>query len=163
VIDVENNSSIKIYAELVRKVCYKCKLEKEISFFRHRKYIRKSGLKVHIVNMCKQCEQHDNKIWIRNNKDRRKELTFRKDLKRNFNITPEIYREMLKNQNNRCASCPATTSLSGRRLAVDHCHNTNRIRGLLCNECNTALGLLKEDEQIISDLRSYLIRTRSKG
>lgn len=160
---MENSSSIKIYAELVQKVCYKCKLEKEISSFRHRKYKRKFGLKINVLNICKKCEQVDNLIWVRNNKDRRKELTFQKDLKKNFNITPEIYREMLKSQDNRCATCPAITSISGRRLAVDHCHTTKKIRGLLCNECNTALGLLKEDENIIDNLKSYLLRTRSKG
>ena len=44
------------------------------------------------------------------------------------------------------------------RLAVDHCHETGDVRGLLCAACNTALGLLKDDPDRIVKLLDYLTR-----
>jgi len=41
-------------------------------------------------------------------------------------------------------------------LSVDHCHNTNKVRGLLCSRCNTALGLLKDDENTILNALMYV-------
>lgn len=78
------------------------------------------------------------------------------NLKKKFNMTIEDYQELKKQQNGKCACCPKEFSSNGKDLAVDHCHSTGKIRGLLCNECNTSLGLLKEDTQIIRNLIAYL-------
>ena len=43
-----------------------------------------------------------------------------------------------------------------KRLYVDHCHKTGKIRGLLCNSCNTALGLLKDDISLFKRSIDYL-------
>lgn len=64
------------------------------------------------------------------------------NLKKRFGLTLEDYAKMLEAQNGVCAICK-TPPASNRRLAVDHCHTTRRIRQLLCTKCNTALGLLK--------------------
>jgi len=45
-----------------------------------------------------------------------------------------------------------------RALAVDHCHSTNKIRGLLCTDCNTALGLLKDNKELVKSALAYLDR-----
>jgi hypothetical protein len=42
------------------------------------------------------------------------------------------------------------------RLAVDHCHQTDRVRGLLCSKCNLLIGLAKEDPTILKTAASYL-------
>ena len=52
-----------------------------------------------------------------------------------------------------CECCGST-----ERLCIDHCHATNKPRGLLCRECNMALGLLGEDQQIMINLSQYLER-----
>lgn len=68
-------------------------------------------------------------------------------LQRKFNISAEIYDIMLKKQNGVCAIC-SNTNDNGRRLAVDHDHQTGQIRGLLCNGCNRALGFVERPEWI---------------
>ena len=70
-----------------------------------------------------------------------------------YGITLDEYEEMLAGQNGVCASCG--TPPSGRKLSVDHDHETGVIRGLLCQPCNTALGLLKESPDRIASLLAY--------
>ena len=78
------------------------------------------------------------------------------DLKRKFGISVEQYDEMLHRQNGVCAilGCGAATA-DGKRLHVDHCHTTGRVRGLLCGKCNRALGLLDDDPARITALAEY--------
>lgn len=58
-----------------------------------------------------------------------------------------------------CDSCGEVRS----RMAVDHCHDTGAVRGLLCSNCNTALGLLGEDPDRILDLLAYLNKAKAKA
>lgn len=139
------------------KVCKQCSVEKELVFFRYRKP------RNNYESYCKVCEAANSKKWAETNKERRREITLKKDLKRSFSLSLEDYYALVKKQHSKCAVCKAEKSLCGRRLAVDHCHRSKKVRGLLCNECNTALGLLKENEAIIDNLKAYLIRTRSAG
>ena len=60
-------------------------------------------------------------------------------LKRKYGITIAYYEKLLKRQRGRCAICRQPERLK-RRLAVDHNHRTNQVRGLLCFSCNTALA-----------------------
>jgi len=59
-----------------------------------------------------------------------------------FGLTPEIYEEMLREQGGVCGLCLKPPAAK-RRLAVDHCHQTNRVRGLLCHNCNLRLGQIE--------------------
>lgn len=78
-----------------------------------------------------------------------KELKTRSyNLKNHFNMTLDDYDEMYRNQSGCCAICGTHQSELGRTLCVDHNHITGEIRGLLCNDCNTAIGKLKTDEGI---------------
>lgn len=81
-------------------------------------------------------------------------------LKRYYGIDLAKYQEMLLAQNGVCAICskPETSVVNGKikPLAVDHCHNSERIRGLLCARCNQAIGLLGEDVNILSNAIEYL-------
>lgn len=69
--------------------------------------------------------------------------------------TENDYQELLAGQNFVCAIC-SSTNPNGRRLAVDHDHKTGKIRGLLCQACNRALGLLKDNLDIIERAKDYL-------
>lgn len=81
-------------------------------------------------------------------------------LRRNYNLTPEDWEAMFENQNHLCAIChkegfkidPASKNL----LVVDHCHNTGKVRGLLCHNCNRALGLLQDDVESLKRAIDYL-------
>lgn len=83
-----------------------------------------------------------------------------KERERKFGITSEIYSRMLHEQNGVCAICgnPETATRLGvvKALSVDHCHSTGRIRGLLCSDCNTGIGKLKDDLKILQNAIQYL-------
>lgn len=82
------------------------------------------------------------------------------DLKYNFGITLAEYSKMIADQDNKCAICgqPETHKRNGRikALAVDHCHTTGKIRGLLCSDCNTGIGKMKDDPQVLRKAAEYL-------
>ncbi len=81
----------------------------------------------------------------------------RRDLKRNYNITLEEYDAMYERQGGKCAICPATEP-GGRwnHFAVDHNHETGAVRELLCNNCNTALGLMQDSSYLLRLAANYL-------
>ena len=76
-------------------------------------------------------------------------------LKRLYGITVEDYDYMLKRQHYGCKICGKQCD-SGMRLAVDHCHSTGAIRGLLCGKCNKAIGLLDDDVNRMNLAQQYL-------
>ena len=80
--------------------------------------------------------------------------------KRKFGITPDRYAEIFKSQNGVCAICnqpeTATRLDKVKALSVDHCHKTGAIRGLLCSDCNTGIGKLKDDPKVLLSAIRYL-------
>lgn len=82
----------------------------------------------------------------------------RRETLRQFGLTPEDYEAMLKQQRGACAIC--RTPPVGRRLAVDHDHETDDVRGLLCGRCNVALGLFNDD---IENLKAAILYLRTGG
>lgn len=74
---------------------------------------------------------------------------------------------MLAEQNGVCAICrrPSTRKVLDRKsaLVIDHDHKTKKVRALLCNNCNTAIGLFKEDPEILTSAVEYLRRHASKS
>lgn len=81
-------------------------------------------------------------------------------LRRTYGVTLDWYNEQLKAQGSSCAICGSEGFLmkSGHsmKLVVDHCHESGEVRGLLCHNCNRALGLLKDDIQSLSNALMYL-------
>ena len=78
-----------------------------------------------------------------------------------YGLTPEDYQLMFNNQNGVCAICKKPESVLNktgtvRNLAVDHCHITGKVRGLLCTNCNIALGKFQDDKNLLRDALSYL-------
>lgn len=84
------------------------------------------------------------------------------DRQRKFGLTPHEYNEMVASQGNRCAICKchetATRKGKIKALAVDHDHKTGAIRGLLCADCNTGIGKLKESRSALIEAVRYLDR-----
>ena len=75
-----------------------------------------------------------------------------------YGITEADYNRMLDQQDGRCAACK---NAHRRRLQVDHCHESGRIRGLLCGNCNSALGHAKDDIIRLRNLIRYLQEQQS--
>jgi hypothetical protein len=84
------------------------------------------------------------------------------DLKKRFGISLEHYYEMLEKQNHICAICKrpenAVDHRTGlpRALAVDHCHATGKVRGLLCTQCNRGLGKFNDNKEYLLSAVKYL-------
>lgn len=72
------------------------------------------------------------------------------------NMTVKRYDELFLKQNESCGICKTHQSSFKRTLSVDHCHKTGNVRGLLCDNCNRALGYLKESKQIINNMLKYI-------
>jgi len=122
------------------KKCTKCKKEKEDWEFNTDNHSTSTGL----YSYCKDCAAR--KKW-------------ENDLHRKYNLTVKQYELMLKSQNEVCAICSKIQTRKRkdkiRRLCVDHCHKTGKIRGLLCHKCNIRLREL-EDEDWTPKAQAYL-------
>jgi hypothetical protein len=89
-------------------------------------------------------------------------------LRKKFGIGEEDYERMLKEQNGCCAICKSPTPKGRKRgsggevknFYVDHCHETGKVRGLLCNHCNRGLGLLGDDLDNLKLAVEYLSKVR---
>lgn len=82
-------------------------------------------------------------------------------LKRNYGITLSDYERMYAEQSGRCKICGGEGFVMNKdrhrvKLVVDHCHATGKVRGLLCHNCNRALGLLNDNIQSLENAIAYL-------
>lgn len=77
-------------------------------------------------------------------------------LKRAYGISYQEYLEMSDAQDGMCAICGTTDTGKRRAFAVDHCHTCGEVRGLLCSNCNTAIGSLREDLEIMQRAMDYV-------
>jgi len=82
-------------------------------------------------------------------------------LLRNYKITFRTYRLMLEDQGGLCKICGSEGFVMNKdrhkmKLVIDHCHKTGRVRGLLCHNCNRALGLFKDSSAVLSKAIDYL-------
>lgn len=87
--------------------------------------------------------------WYARNKDH----VWKSHLERKYGLTLEQFNVLLSGQNGACAICG---EIPEGRLYVDHSHKTGRIRGLLCRNCNLAIGHFKDNPEILERAVSYL-------
>jgi hypothetical protein len=143
------------------KICTKCGLEKQDSEFS--KDRRKPDK---LMTRCKTCRKEQNDKWKKQNpkyehirywqnKDREQE----RHLVRKYGISLEDYSNMLNRQNGKCAIC-GKPEPEKKRLDVDHCHKTGRVRGLLCTSCNRVLGHAWDDPERLRRAADYLASCR---
>ncbi len=154
------------------KKCTACNITKEMTEFR-KAATGKNGLAAE----CPPCQTQRSRIWRKNNKELYKQIykerNDRPDVKirnrqhsllRNYGITIEQYEEISKQQKHLCKICnlPETRIASGKvsYLAVDHCHMTGKIRGLLCLNCNRMLGAAKDSIETLLIAINYLKSTK---
>lgn len=73
-----------------------------------------------------------------------------------YGVTPEDWDRMYLEQDGCCKICDAHQSVLSKRLSVDHCHETGKIRGLLCMRCNAGLGNFRDDPELLVAAINYL-------
>lgn len=99
--------------------------------------------------------------WYYKNRERAAETVRKRRLMRDFGMTVEDYDKLLAKQGGGCAICKVQINVAGKRLAVDHDHQTGVVRGILCDLCNTALGKFRDDPGLLVKAIAYLERYRS--
>ncbi len=166
------------------KTCSKCKIEKPLSEFYKDKY-KRDGLSC----ACKMCKDDHSKIVYAQNKEKIAEYNknyqkvnkqrlnkVSKDyyhsnkekhkdgiLKRVYGITLDEYNQMIEDQNGICVGCGRPfygTGTQGLAPCVDHDHSTGKVRGIIHQTCNKALGLTYDDPEVLENLAQYLRRDK---
>ena len=94
----------------------------------------------------------------RRNAERIRREKLAQHYRRRYGITLEQRDAMLAAQGGGCAICGKPPVPGKRGFHVDHCHQTGRVRGLLCSNCNTLLGLAGESEAVLRAAINYLQR-----
>jgi hypothetical protein len=106
---------------------------------------------------CLTCEELKGKSkWLSIEPYKRKESNRRSKIKRLYLISMEEYLAILKSQHGTCAICHSADPGGRGSFAVDHCHKTKLIRGLLCHKCNVGLGLYNESPKALRSAAHYL-------
>lgn len=102
--------------------------------------------------------------WNRRNRGRKRVNDRKGYLKYEYGISVETYDELFRRQGGTCAICrrPETRVVNGKmlRLAVDHCHESTAVRGLLCYACNVGIGFLRHDPLILEAAASYVAKVQ---
>ncbi len=140
------------------KRCSVCKQVKPANEFHLVKDNRLKQKDPYLQGRCRSCSSVYIKAWHLRHPKYRKSDSRQRNLKR-FGITADAYDHILQNQNYGCAVCgEKTTDSTGRLLSIDHNHDTGEVRGLLCHSCNVALGLFKEDVDLLAKAIFYLTK-----
>lgn len=138
------------------KQCKSCNAKKDISEFYIKLDRKQKGYsgsdECFYSSRCKDCDREKQRLYRKANPEKAKDI----DLFQSFGIRYEQYNKMYNDQKGCCAICLKHSSEFKRALAVDHCHATGKIRGLLCYLCNTSLGKIKDDISILERMIKYL-------
>jgi len=159
------------------KKCYECKVTKSIKDF-----AKNSSKKDGYQGNCKQCfnkyhskyikTEHGKKLnRLKNKKHYYNNLSKSKFKRLKYKFWPNLtweetkkeYDKLLNLQENECAICKKKETAKHsngniKMLAVDHCHITNKIRGLLCDSCNVGLGKFRDDPELLNRAKRYLLK-----
>ena len=127
------------------RTCQFCKKEYELNI--------DGGLHKYCSVKCRQ-QWHYNR-WKSTGNKRCRIKTRSYQLKTHYGITLEDFDIIFKLQSNSCKICK-NKNITGKNWHVDHCHKTGKIRGILCQKCNQALGMVYDDISILEKMIEYL-------
>ena len=139
----------------ITKMCTVCKVVKPFDDFYVNNIVRKEYRKnrIYFESRCKVCALKKSKEYHEDNRDQITKRQLVAHRRREYGLTEEEYNSMVLKQNNICAIC---NKYSEKTLFIDHNHETGKVRGLLCSNCNTGIGLFKEDIVSLSRAIDYL-------
>ncbi len=126
--------------QILSKLCIRCKEQKPLESFGFSGYVKKTGEK----SRCTYCRDCQNELRV----------------ERKFGVSYCEYQKILDAQGGCCGNPGCKTQKPGapgrKRFYIDHCHDTGKIRGLLCHSCNLALGHVQDDIKKLKGLIEYL-------
>lgn len=140
------------------KKCSKCKSTQPLDNFSNSRNSKRSD--------CKDCNskyrKKNNKRrlaylkdWAKKNPEKVREQKYR----HRYGIDISEYNRLLEEQGGSCKICKSKDKKrkNAEFFAVDHCHKTGKVRGLLCYNCNSGLGKFKDDPELVEKALSYLL------
>jgi hypothetical protein len=134
------------------KKCTKCGVEKPLEDF-HKRPETRDGRRTD----CKECNQKMKADkWAALPEEVRKERNVKTRLRYQYGMTPEQYSEKVDEQNNKCFICDQEGGYNGKPLYVDHCHKKGSVRKLLCQHCNSGLGMFRDNPELLLKAADYL-------
>ncbi len=129
------------------KTCTKCGIEKPLEEFTNRKSTVEGK-----YSQCTSCQSAYKTQWKKDNADKHRNGV----LMRLYGITLSDYNNFLEAQDDSCAVCKTHKDNVPKNLHVDHCHETGKVRGLLCNHCNLMLGYAFDSVDTLKNAIEYL-------
>lgn len=140
----------------MHKTCVRCGENKLHSEFYKEKRVA-DGLTARCKSCTKDCAQnsYENNKEVVKSRQKKKYCSVKRrerTLMENYGMTPSDYDEMYQQQQGACKICEKNFD----QLCVDHCHNTGKVRGLLCQKCNKAIGLLGDNLNYLSNAITYI-------
>lgn len=156
--DISRSITRDASGAIVSQSCLQCEIVKPASDF-HAKSL-KSGT---IQGSCKPCALQRVKKWQKDNPERYEEnwkrSTHGRDRLRRkaveYNISVEDLQRLYDNADGKCEICGNGPK---RWLVIDHCHNSTKVRGIICEQCNQALGLFKDNPEVMRAAALYIER-----
>lgn len=137
----------------MEKICTSCKELKPASAYT----IRKSGRIGSLLSECNKCRVEKRKQKRKENPAYFAAIERKSKFKCNYGISIDDYMRMLHKQDYKCAICKSDgPGARAKYFAVDHCHATGKVRGLLCTKCNTGLGLFSDNSEHLQMAIKYL-------
>lgn len=135
-------------ADTATRLCPHCGVEKPISGF----YVCRQAKsdRSYVKTRCKECHRQ----YPRDRKN--------DNLRNRYGITSEQWRAIRAKENHQCMICGISEHTINRPLMVDHCHRNKRVRGVLCQHCNTMLGMAKDKIRVLRAAIQYL-KTNKRG
>lgn len=105
---------------------------------------------------CKEHQTARTNVWRKNNRARVLELQKECVIRTQYGLSMKEYNDLLSTQRGLCAICERPERVANRRLAIDHCHTTGRVRGLLCRSCNVSLGNFNDSVELLQKAIEYI-------
>lgn len=132
------------------KTCTKCGKEKSLNDF----YCRKDR---YYTGVCKSCIREKQKIYPKSKIKYPREYYRELEMLKKYNLSFQEYKTLYAEQNGKCAICRKAERELKASLHIDHCHESGKVRGLLCSSCNQGLGYFKDNIELLQDAMNYLI------
>ena len=137
-------------------ICRSCAKQQGKQYYKtHKKKKRQYGKQYRETHK-EEIKQRNKRYLKTHGEEIRKRDKLRSRIKK-YGITIKQELEMLEKQENKCAIC-------GKKLSnlteanIDHDHSTGKVRGLLCNNCNTAIGMLRETPELFDKAKEYILK-----
>jgi hypothetical protein len=125
--------------------CTECREIKPIS-----KFSKRNNRSIGIQSKCINCTSISNKKRRLKDPDKYRDKYY----KTSYNSSLDEYNNLLNSQGGGCAICKTNSN----KMCMDHCHDTMKIRGVLCDRCNRGIGLLRDDVDVLLSAYKYLLK-----